>query len=364
MAVADRVERLRRRLRAEPDAAAFVVTKTSNVAYLSGVVDVFDEHADVACIVTASEAMLLTTFIYADAARSRISGGPWTVQEVRAGFYEKVADELDDLAAGHEVVAEASVPYGRFRYLSERLKGRVRAYDQWVEDIRVVKDAEEIDRIRRAARLSDRAFEYILGRIEPGRREIDIALDLEVFLRTEGSEGVPFPPIVASGPNAAFPHARSADRFLGAGDVLKLDFGARVDGYCSDMTRTVSVGPAADEIREMHGAVLEANAAGLEAVRSDRRASEIDAAAREVLERRGYGERFGHGLGHGVGLDVHESPRLGPRSEDLVPAGAVVTVEPGVYVEGTGGVRIEDLVVVNDTGCEVLTESPRELLEV
>jgi Xaa-Pro aminopeptidase len=233
-----------------------------------------------------------------------------------------------------------------------------------VETLRLVKTPEEIDRIANAAGLADAAFEHALEGIAAGRTELEIALDIEVFLRTSGSEGVPFTPIVAAGEGSAQPHAIAGGRVLRAGDMVKLDLGARQDGYCSDLTRTVVVGRPSDRLRSMHEAVLAANRAGIAAARGGVPASDIDEAARDVLEERGLGGVFGHGVGHGVGLEVHEAPRLARGSTDSVPAGAVVTVEPGAYVDGFGGVRIEDLVVVEEDGARVLSEAPRELLEL
>lgn len=357
-----RIERLRAHL-LEVEAHALLVFKTSNVVYLTGMTDVFDEHADAVCVVTASETRLYTGFIYAGPARRAAEGTPWAVHEVRERMYESVVSVLED--EGPDVIAlESSVPYGRFRFVSERFGGRVDVVDQWVEDLRVVKEPEEIDRIAAAASLADDGFAHIVERVRVGRSEREIALDVELFLRSNGSEGVAFDPIVASGSNSADPHARSGDRVVESGDFVKMDFGARIGGYCSDMTRTIVVGRAGERHREIYEAVLAANEAGIAAVRGGRRASEIDAAARDLLTGLGFGEEFGHGLGHGVGLDVHESPRVGIGSDDSVPSGAVITIEPGIYVAGFGGVRIEDLVVVGEDGARVLSGSPKELIEV
>ncbi len=183
-------------------------------------------------------------------------------------------------------------------------------------------------------------------------------------MRLHGSEGVAFPPIVASGPKSALPHAHPGSRKIARGDFLKMDFGARVGGYCSDMTRTVAIGVASARQREIYETVLAANLAGIAAVRPGLAGREIDAVARAVIDAAGFAENFGHGLGHGVGLEVHELPGLGARSTAAVPLGSVVTIEPGVYVPGFGGVRIEDLVVVEAAGARVLTRSTKELIEL
>jgi Xaa-Pro aminopeptidase len=242
--------------------------------------------------------------------------------------------------------------------------GKVEALEGWIDRLRSVKEAEEIERISAAATLTDRAFEHILGRLTTGVRECDVALELEVFMRSNGSDGIAFPPIVASGPNSSKPHARVTDRELTVGDFLTLDFGARVDGYCSDMTRTVVVGSATDRQHEVYQAVADAQQAAIAGARPGMTGIAIDALARDSLGRSGLAEHFGHGLGHGVGLEVHESPSVGPRGVDPVPAGAVVTIEPGVYIAGFGGVRIEDLVVMEHDRCRLLSNAPRHLIEV
>jgi Xaa-Pro aminopeptidase len=183
-------------------------------------------------------------------------------------------------------------------------------------------------------------------------------------MRSNGSVGLAFEPIVASGPNSALPHAQATDRTVQTGEFLKMDFGARFGGYCSDMTRTVVVGKASEKHREIHAAVLAANRAGVDAVRAGVVGKDVHEIARGVLDDAGFGEYFTHGLGHGVGLDVHELPSVGARSDDVLPEHAVVTVEPGVYLEGFGGVRIEDLVVVEADGARVVSASPRELIEL
>jgi Xaa-Pro aminopeptidase len=200
--------------------------------------------------------------------------------------------------------------------------------------------------------------------VRAGVTERHIALELEFFMRREGSEGVAFDPIVASGPNSALPHAKVTDRVLATGDFVKMDFGARIGGYCADMTRTVIIGTASTRQVEIYEAVLSANLAGIEAVEAGRPGRSIDATARAVIESAGMGSLFGHGLGHGVGREVHELPGVGPRSSKAVPLGSVITIEPGVYVEGFGGVRIEDLIVVERSGARVLSRSPKNLIEL
>lgn len=234
-----------------------------------------------------------------------------------------------------------------------------------VESMRRRKQPEEVELLRAAIALGDRAFEWILDRLVPGATEREIALGLEMKMREWGAEEVSFPPIVGSGPLSAHIHHTPTERELQKGDLVLLDLGCRLDGYCSDLTRTVVLGASSDEQRDVYELVLQAQAAGIEAARPGRACTEVDRAARTVIEEGGRGEHFGHGLGHGVGLDIHEDPRLNRISEESLVAGDVVTVEPGVYLQGSGGVRIEDCVLVTEDGCEVLGSAPKaELIEL
>jgi Xaa-Pro aminopeptidase len=227
-----------------------------------------------------------------------------------------------------------------------------------------VKDAGELAVIREAVALADQTFTHILPHLKPGVAERDIAIEIEYFMKRAGAEGEAFGTIVASGARSAMPHGRASTKLLEAGDFVTMDFGARWNGYHSDLTRTVVLGKASDRQREIYAIVREAQETGLRAIRAGVTGKDADAAARKVIEDRGYGDHFGHGLGHGLGRSVHDGGSLSPRSDTTLAAGMVMTVEPGVYIEGWGGVRIEDDVVVTETGCEVLTRSTKELLEL
>jgi Xaa-Pro aminopeptidase len=233
-----------------------------------------------------------------------------------------------------------------------------------IERLRAVKEPDELERIRDATKLADAAFERVLGDGLIGRTEREVAIALDQEMRARGAEGPSFETIVATGANGALPHATPRDVKIVDGDVVVIDWGAALDGYCSDCTRTVAAGEPGDQARELYDLVLRAQLTGLEAVTAGRSGRETDAIARRVVEDAGHAEHFGHGLGHGVGLDIHEGPRLSQRSDDDLLAGNVVTVEPGVYLPGRFGIRIEDLVVVTDDGCEILTSLPKALLVV
>jgi Xaa-Pro aminopeptidase len=356
-----RLGALRGRLAAE-HVRGLVVSGASDQVWVTGFEGVFDEDPGTVCLVTPHSARVFADSRYLEAVRSAAEGSEWAVHlaaKPLAAALEAAAEDGD-----LPLALQPDLSWSAYTRCAEAFKGDVTPATGWLRELRQVKDAQEIERIERAQILTDRTFDHILGFLEPGLSERDVALEIEVFMRSNGSDGVAFAPIVASGPDSALPHAMPSDRLLAEGDFVKLDFGARVAGYCADMTRTVVLGEASKRQRAMHAAVLKANEAGREAVRPGAVAGEVHAIAAGVLDGLGFGELFGHGLGHGVGLDVHEGPRLGPGSEDVLAAGMVVTVEPGVYEPGFGGVRIEDLVVVDGDGHRVLTSSIRELIEI
>jgi Xaa-Pro aminopeptidase len=227
------------------------------------------------------------------------------------------------------------------------------------EKLRAKKDEEEIAVIREAARLADAAYAHILHFVRPGVTELDLAAELESFMRKNGASGPSFDTIVASGERSAMPHGVASGRKLQSGEFVTFDFGALYQGYCSDLTRTIVVGEATDRHREIYGIVLEAQEHALANIRPGMTGREADALTRDVITRYGYGEFFGHGTGHGIGLEIHEAPRLSQRSDTVLEPGMVVTVEPGIYIPGFGGVRIEDDVVVTESGIHVLTSSPK-----
>jgi Xaa-Pro aminopeptidase len=231
-----------------------------------------------------------------------------------------------------------------------------------IEELRRVKDAGEIDRMAEAARIADEALAAVRPLLGQGVTEREVALGLDYEMRRLGAEGSSFETIVASGPNGAKPHARPTDRRIAPGELVVIDFGAIVDGYCSDMTRTLCVGePSDDTALRMAAVVKESQREGVAAVKAGVRGRDVDGTCRAVIAEAGWGDAFIHGTGHGVGLEIHEAPRVASTSDDVLAAGHVVTVEPGVYLAEHGGVRIEDTVVVTDEGCIVLTNAPKEL---
>ncbi len=346
----------------EESLPAIVCSDIANVRYMTGFEGVFDDGANVALVITPELTRVYTDSRYSEAAEEAAEGTPWVLY-VSSDVYVTLCTDLGQEGVA-ELAIESSVPYGRFRFVSEKFGGHVRVSDQWIEELRQVKEAAEVERIASAAALTDKAFEHILSFIKPGVRECDLGLELEVFMRTHGSTGLAFDPIVASGPNSARPHAAVTSREIEEGDLLTLDFGARVDGYCADMTRTVAIGRATDRQKALYDAVLEANEAAIAFARAGVTGLAIDKVARELLGQKGLSIYFGHGLGHGVGVEVHELPSVSPRGRESMQSGAVITIEPGVYIPEFGGVRIEDLVVIEEEGCRVLSHAPKELIEV
>lgn len=348
--------RLRARLAADGlDAVA--LARPQNVTYVSG----FNGSAGMA-IVTGGEAHLVVDFRYHEQAEAQAPG--FAVEKAQGPLLEAAGALLGRLGARRVAIEEEYLPVGSFRRLQEAARPAEVVPLAGLDHLRWQKDPEELARIRLAAAVADAAFLDVLPLIRPGAVERDVAIALEQALRRRGSERMPFDVIVASGPRSALPHGVASDRVIGPGEFVTVDFGAVVDGYHADCTRTVATPPVSERHREIYGIVLAAQEAALRGLRPGLTGREADALAREVIAAAGYGEAFGHSLGHGVGLAVHEGPTLSPREEAVLAAGAVVTVEPGIYLAGWGGVRIEDLVVLTENGCENLTRLPKGLDEV
>ena len=338
---------------------SILVSHLPNIQYLCG----FSGSAGL-LIVDESTATLFTDSRYTFQAQQEVQGA--RVHIAKQGLFRAVGEEIKArrrrtiaCAAGHMTVAQKQV-----------LEGIARGRARWVGDenavekLRSVKDAAEIARMRDAARLISDVFRKIVPLIRPGTSELDLAAEIEYSIKKMGGSGPSFETIVASGPRSAWAHARPTSKVLGKSELVVLDQGAILQNYCSDMTRTVFIGQAPARIRRMYRAVLQAQQAAKQAIRPGVKAGDIDRAARRVLKRFGFGRYFTHSTGHGLGIEVHEMPRLGKGEETLLQEGMVVTVEPGVYLEGLGGIRIEDDVVVTAQGAVDLTTAPRDFLEL
>jgi Xaa-Pro aminopeptidase len=368
--LADRYERLRRVL-AEQALDALIVTTPSNIRYLTN-------HAGSAGVLLATPEgpFLLVDGRYTESVRMRQASAEacplLRVVDVPNSYDRAMTDWL--VARGLDAVGfeAAHVSVAKHAWWVQTLAAArpalaLRATEGLIEGQRVVKDAFEIDALTRSARGLTRVAQQVVSTMRSGMTERAVAAIIEAELRAAGYERPSFEPIVASGPNAALPHYRAGDRVIGTGDMVVLDFGGVLDGYCSDLTRTVAVGEPSSEFHRVYGAVLDAQQAAIHAVRAGVGTSEVDKAARDVLSENGLGEAFTHGTGHGLGLDIHEDPRVTRADAHLstpLQAGMVVTVEPGAYLPGWGGVRIEDDVLVTPLGCELLTRVPRHMLMV
>jgi Xaa-Pro aminopeptidase len=254
--------------------------------------------------------------------------------------------------------------YGLWREISEKLDGiaALSATPDLVDRLRMVKDADEIAALRASIALNDAAFAHLARTVNVGMSEMALAWEMESFIRTQGAEGLAFDPITVAGPNSAIPHAMPASRPVGRGELVLFDIGARLGGYCSDMTRTFCLDEVSDELAEAWRVVMDAQQEAVTRVRPGMTGTEVDTIARDAIKERGLGDKFVHGTGHGIGLEVHEPPWLTPtRGVDVLEPGMVFSIEPGVYLDGRGGVRIEDLVLLTETGAEVLSKSPKKL---
>lgn len=354
-----RLERLRRRM-AEEQVDGLLVGSPANRRYLSGFTG-----SSGWLLITADRAELWTDFRYLEQAAAQAPA--FEIVRHEADVYRHLGRRVGELGLGRLGFERDHLSYRQWERLRGGLPEKVELVPVagWIEELRRVKDAGEIAAIRQAARIADEALLEVLADLRPGRTEREVALQLEFAMRRRGAEGVAFDFIVASGPRSALPHGTASDRVIQEGDLLTVDYGAVYGGYASDCTRTVVVGRAGERQREIYDIVLEAQRRALAAVRPGATGAEVDRAAREVIESAGYGEHFGHATGHGVGLEVHEGPRLAATGgDDVLAPGMVVTVEPGIYLPGWGGVRIEDLVVVTESGGEILTRVTKEFLQL
>lgn len=343
----DRLEQLL----AERDLDRMLVTDLVNVRYLTGFTG-----TNGACVCGPGVRLFLTDFRYTERAAAEVEG--WEAVTISADWLKGIAERLE----GRVGFEDDHMSVRLLAKLKEKLADGTEMVPAGgrVEELRRVKDEGELAAIAEASKLADEVWKWSLERGLAGRSEREVALAAEARIREQGGNPS-FPAIVAAGPNGAQPHAEPGERQIGRGELVVFDMGAQLDGYCSDGTRTFATGEPGEEARAVYEVVREAQQASLEAIRAGVKGEDVDKVAREVIDAAGHGDRFGHGLGHGVGLEVHEAPRLSLRSDDVLAAGEVVTVEPGIYLPGDLGVRIEDLVVVAEDGLRNLSSLPKEL---
>ncbi|WP_151734331.1 M24 family metallopeptidase [Paenibacillus tengchongensis] len=350
-----RISKLRTVLQ-EQGLDAMLITSGINRRYLSG----FTGSSGYV-LVTGDESYLLTDFRYMTQAPQQAKG--LKVVEHAAKFIDSVRELLpvsSNLRIGFE---QDDVTFSAYTAYAEALQPAVLVpVSKAVENIRMFKDEEELAVMQRAADLADKTFRHILNVVKPGMTERDVDLEMEFFMRSHGATASSFDTIVASGERSAMPHGVASDRVIQGNELITFDFGALLDGYCSDLTRTIAVGTPDPKLKEIYDIVLEAQLHALANIKPGMTGRECDALTRDIITRYGYGEYFGHSTGHGLGMEVHEWPRLSKLSDDVMKPGMVVTVEPGIYLAGLGGVRIEDDIVITETGIQLLTHSSKDYL--
>lgn len=345
-----RIDKLRALLN---DDEAVIISGYPNIFYYSGFTS-----GDAYLIISHDKQILITDSRYTIQAKEQAEN--FEIYDIKSGF-ENIFKKLKETRIGYE---EDKMTVGEYKKIWRKLapnQDYIRL-QKTVDTPRRVKDADEIKKIAEAEKIGDMAFEYILPRIKAGRTELEIALELEFFMKKQGASSLSFETIAASGKRSAMPHGAASGKVLEKGDFITLDFGCVFEGYCSDMTRTVVLGQPSEKQKEIYNIVLSAQKAAIDEIAKGKRCDAVDNAARQIITDAGYGENFGHGLGHSVGIEIHEMPSFSPKCHDILEDGEVITVEPGIYIEDFGGVRIEDLIVVDGEKAKNLTSSPKELI--
>ena len=353
----ERLIRLRKYLR-EQGLDGVVVSKLENLHYFSGFTG-----DDSMLVIGMNTAQLVTDFRYVEQAAEEAPD--FQVKKQEKGLLKRVAEIINEDGLSKVGFEGGSLCYDWHRKIAGQLHDVDFTHSVSLDSLRQVKSQEELACIRRAMEIGDEAFEYILTYIRPGISELDVAAALENCMRQKGSQRPSFDTIVASGKRGSLPHGTATEKLINVGEFVTMDYGAVYKGYHSDMTRTVCMGRADEKQRHVYSTVLKAQELGVSLVQPGASGKEVDRLVRQQIAEAGYGRYFGHGLGHSVGLEIHEEPRLSPSSTcEALAENMLVTVEPGIYIPDWGGVRIEDTVVVKEGGCEILTHSPKELIEL
>jgi Xaa-Pro aminopeptidase len=352
--IKNRLEKLRQRLD-EKELEAILISQAENRYYLSG----FDGSTGF-LLITAQDAILATDFRYIEQVKRQAPDYKiFQITGDMVNWFGELTAELNLKRLGFEARDISFDMYRRLNSVLDKRQSPLKfiPLDEMVESLRVVKEPEEIELITKAAEISDNAFKYIEETIHTGMSEKEAAWEMEKFMRENGSQDMPFDIIVASGPNSALPHAKPSERKIQAGEPVLFDIGAKINGYSSDLSRTICLDSPDDTFNKVYATVLKAQLTAITKIKEGMTGEAADNLARKVIEQAGYGEAFGHSLGHGVGLAPHEQPRLGPKSPDQLTDGMVFTVEPGIYLAGWGGVRIEDLCVMEGGKARVLSKA-------
>ncbi|QMT18825.1 aminopeptidase P family protein [Planococcus maritimus] len=333
---------------------SLLVTNPYNLRFITG----FTGTAGLA-LITPNDAWFITDFRYTEQAGEQVK--EFKVVQAQKGLLDEVARIVQEATVERLAFEQDYMTFATYSQYQEKLTATLEPVSGLIEQLRMVKAPEEIDVLKAAAKIADDAFEHICTYIKPGMTELQVSNELEFFMREQGATSSSFDIIVASGLRSALPHGVASDKKIEQGDLITLDFGALYQGYVSDITRTVAVGEPSDKLKEIYKIVLDSQVLALEKIKPGMTGIEADAIARDYIKSKGYGEAFGHSTGHGIGLEVHEGPGLSFRSETVLEPGMAVTVEPGIYLPGIGGVRIEDDILITETGNERLTHSSKEL---
>lgn len=349
-----KLEKLRNAL-GEKNVDGLLVTNEYNRRYMTG----FTGTAGVA-IVTKDDAVFITDFRYAEQAKKQIKD--FRIVQHTGALTDEVAVQVEGMGIKTLGFEKDTMTYGMFETYKSQVKADLVPLSGLIEKIRLIKTEQEINIIKVACEIADQTFTHILNFIKPGVTELEVSNELEFFMRKQGATASSFDTIVASGLRSALPHGVATDKVIEKGDFVTLDFGALYNGYISDITRTIAVGQPSEKLVEMYNTVLESQLLALEKVGPGMTGIQADSIARDYLASKGYGEAFGHSTGHGIGLEVHEGPSLSSRSETVLEPNMVVTIEPGIYLPEIGGVRIEDDILITESGNEKLTHSNKELI--
>lgn len=349
-----KLQKLRQALK-DQNVAALLITNPHSRRYMTG----FTGTAG-AALISEDKAFFVTDFRYTEQANAQIEG--FEIIEQTATLVDALAEVIK--AQGYETIGfeKDAVTYAEFERYSEAFEAKLVPTSGLIEKIRLIKSDDEITIIKQACQIADEAYEHILSFIKPGLTELEVSNELESFMRSKGATSSSFDIIVASGTRSALPHGVATSKVIETGDFVTLDFGAYYNGYVSDVTRTVAVGQPSDQLKEIYQVVLDSQLLALENIKPGMTGIEADAIARDYIASKGYGKAFGHSLGHGIGLEVHEGPGLSSRSDVVLEPGMVITIEPGIYLPGIGGVRIEDDALVTENGVEKLTHTSKELV--
>lgn len=318
--------------------------------------------AEGVAIVTKKGCRYFTDSRYIESAEKNLKGFEVLDVNREIGYIQRLNTAIADFGVTTLGYEEHYLTAEEYFYYDEKLNAKLVPFHKPIYAFRATKEGWELELMRKAQAITDRAFAEVITRIKPGMTELELQAELIYCMYKNGGTGLAFDPIVVSGPNTSLPHGVAGERVIQKGDFVTMDFGASYMGYCSDMTRTVAVGSATEEMKNVYATVLEAQLAGIAAAKAGIPGREIDSAARKVIEDAGYGKYFGHGFGHSLGLDIHEAPNANPGGTAPMPVGAVVSAEPGIYLPGRFGVRIEDVMILEEGGCRVITKAPKELI--